>query len=254
MSATKPLAILLAVLVAATGVGAAVGSTHDTGAETYAMDAQLDDGTVTVTVTQNDSGVANATVEVDGEDVGETDANGTVAFERPDDEFEVNTETANAELESEYAVDDGSLVLEESEFEMEDDEREEEDEEREDEREDDEREEEDEEREDEREDDEREEEDEEREDERENDEREEEEEEREDERENDEREDDEREEEDDERENDEDTDGDAAAQQGPPETLPSVVPDSVTTIHDRISAFLGGNGGSVIGLGGAAAS
>jgi len=238
MSATKPLAILLAVLVAATGVGAAVGSTHDTGAETYAMDAQLDDGTVTVTVTQNDSGVANATVEVDGEDVGETDANGTVAFERPDDEFEVNTETANAELESEYAVDDGSLVLEESEFEMEDDEREEEDEEREDEREDDEREEEDEEREDERE----------------NDEREEEEEEREDERENDEREDDEREEEDDERENDEDTDGDAAAQQGPPETLPSVVPDSVTTIHDRISAFLGGNGGSVIGLGGAAAS
>jgi hypothetical protein len=120
MSATKPLAILLAVLVAATGVGAAAGSTYDTGDEAYAMDAQLDDGVVTVTVTADGEGVGNVTVEADGEDVGATDADGTVSFERPDDEFEVSAELDGAELESEYAVDDGSLVLDESEFEMDD--------------------------------------------------------------------------------------------------------------------------------------
>ena len=197
MSATKPLAILLAVLVAATGVGAAVGSTHDTGDGTYAMDAQLTDDVVTVTVTQDGEGIENATVEVDGEAVGETDANGTVTFERPDDEFEVSTETASAELESEYAVDDGSLVLEESEFEVEEDELDEEAEE--------------DERDEEAEDDER---------------------------------DEEAEDERDEDAEEDDASADAADpadRQGPPSSLPSVVPD-------RVSALLG----SIFGDGGPA--
>lgn len=173
MSATKPLAILLAVLVAATGVGAAVGSTHDAGDGAYAMDAQLNEDVVTVTVTEDGEGIENATVDVDGEAVGETDANGTVTFERPDDEFEVSTETASAELESEYAVDDGSLVLEESEFEMEDEEAEE----------------------------------------------------------------DERDEEAEEDERDEDADAgaaDPADRQGPPSSLPAVVPDRVSTLLGSI--------------------
>ncbi|WP_338739830.1 hypothetical protein [Haloplanus salilacus] len=214
MSVTKPLAILLAVLVAATGVGAAVGSTHDAGDGAYAMDAQLNDGVVTVTVTEDDDGVENATVEVDGEAVGETDADGTVAFERPDDEFEVSTETASVELESEYAVDDGSLVLEGSEFEMEDED--ERDEEAEDER--------DEEAEDER--------DEEAEDER-------------DEEAEDERDEEAEEIEDDERDENA-ADGSASAdagaadaaetadRQGPPSSLPAVVPDRVSTLLGSI--------------------
>jgi hypothetical protein len=59
MLATKPLAIPLALLVAATGVGAAVGSTHDTGTGSYALDAQPDGGSVTVTVARDGDPVEN---------------------------------------------------------------------------------------------------------------------------------------------------------------------------------------------------
>ncbi|MFB6194929.1 MAG: hypothetical protein ABEI80_02070 [Haloplanus sp.] len=118
MTATKPLAVLFAVLVVATGIGAAAGSTYDTGSGTYAMDAQLNDGAVTVTVTDDGAGVPNATVTVGDESVGETNANGSVTFERPSDAFEVRVETGAVELKQEYAVENGSLVLQKSEFEM----------------------------------------------------------------------------------------------------------------------------------------
>ncbi|MFC7172655.1 hypothetical protein ACFQL0_18425 [Haloplanus litoreus] len=95
---------------------------RDTGRDAYGMETTLDDGTVSVTVTRGDAGVENVSVAVDGESVGETDANGTVTVDRPDDDsFEVTVETASAELKGEYVVENGSLALEKSEFEMEDD-------------------------------------------------------------------------------------------------------------------------------------
>ncbi|WP_128477106.1 DUF4382 domain-containing protein [Halorussus pelagicus] len=59
----------------------------------------------TVSVTQNESAVANASVSVNGETVGETAADGTLTFAVPDaDELEVEVETENgsAELEVEF--------------------------------------------------------------------------------------------------------------------------------------------------------
>ena len=225
MSATKPLAILLAVLVAATGVGAAVGSTHDTGDGAYAMDAQLDDGLVTVTVTHDGDPVENATVDV-ADETATTDGDGRVTVERPDDEFEVSLERAGVELKHEYAVDDGSLVLEQSEFETENEEADDESEETDDESEeaDDESEETDDESEDA---------------------------------------DDESEDADDESEDEgsedesdaDDGDGSAPAeaaaggppadaQRGPIASLPAQVPDHVSAIHELVGSFLSGDSGT----------
>jgi hypothetical protein len=121
MNATKPLAVLFAVLLVGAGAAAAAGSSYRTGTDAYAMDATLVDGTVTVTVDHGDSGVANATVYANDERVGTTDANGTVSFELGDDDLDVTVEADGVEMKGEYAVQDGSLVLEKSEFEREDD-------------------------------------------------------------------------------------------------------------------------------------
>ena len=58
-------------------------------------------GNATLAVTRNGSAVANATVEVGGEVVGETDADGRLVFSVPDE----------AELEVEVETDDGSVEL-----------------------------------------------------------------------------------------------------------------------------------------------
>ncbi|MFB6123503.1 MAG: hypothetical protein ABEJ78_08595 [Haloferacaceae archaeon] len=121
MNATKPLAVLFAVLLVGAGAAAAAGSSYETGTESYAVDATMDDGTVTVTVERGGSGLANATVYANGDQVGTTDANGTVSFETSaEDELEITVEGDAFETKSEYAVQDGSLVLEKSEFERED--------------------------------------------------------------------------------------------------------------------------------------
>jgi len=65
--------------------------------------------TVTLSVTDANGTVANATVEVNGETVGETGADGTLAFEVPDtEELEVDLEAGDAEVELEREVKGGS--------------------------------------------------------------------------------------------------------------------------------------------------
>lgn len=64
---------------------------------------------VTISVTQNGSAVANATVSVNDESVGVTAADGTLTFSVPDAEeleVEIETERASAELEREFEPDD----------------------------------------------------------------------------------------------------------------------------------------------------
>ncbi len=66
---------------------------------------------VTVSVAQNGSAVANATVSVNGERVGETAGDGTLTVAVPDaDELEVEVETENgsAELNAEFGADDSA--------------------------------------------------------------------------------------------------------------------------------------------------
>lgn len=62
-------------------------------------------GNATLAVTRNGSAVANATVEVGGEVVGETDADGRLVFSVPDDEeleVEVEAEDGSAELKKRF--------------------------------------------------------------------------------------------------------------------------------------------------------
>jgi len=75
-----------------------------------ALEASLDGEvrageTVTLSVTDANGSVANATVEVNGEIVGETGVNGTLAFEVPDtDELEVEATAGDAEVELEREI------------------------------------------------------------------------------------------------------------------------------------------------------
>jgi len=63
---------------------------------------------VTLAVTDGDGAVANATVTVNGEAVGETNADGTLTFEVPDDdELEVTVESDDAEVELERKIKGG---------------------------------------------------------------------------------------------------------------------------------------------------
>ena len=79
-----------------------------------AADVSYDNGTVDVTVTQNGSAVENATVATNGETVGTTDANGTLAFEtNATEELELEISSGEQELEQEYVLEDGELVREE---------------------------------------------------------------------------------------------------------------------------------------------
>jgi len=65
--------------------------------------------TVTLSVTDANGSVANATVEVNGETIGETDADGTLAFEVPDtEELEVEVEAGDAEVELERKIKGGN--------------------------------------------------------------------------------------------------------------------------------------------------
>ena len=77
----------------------------------FASDATLDNGTVTVSVTQNDSAVGNATVVVNESVVGATDANGTVAFDLGNrSAVELSVSVDSVTQTTVYAVEDGSLV------------------------------------------------------------------------------------------------------------------------------------------------
>ncbi|SDL95319.1 protein of unknown function [Halogranum gelatinilyticum] len=60
----------------------------------------------TISVTQNGSAVANATVEVDGEVVGETDENGELTFSVPEgsEEIEVTVTSGDSEVELEQTL------------------------------------------------------------------------------------------------------------------------------------------------------
>ncbi|MEF8860118.1 MAG: hypothetical protein V5A38_14545, partial [Halolamina sp.] len=80
MNATKKiLTLLMAVLVVAAGAGPATAASIDE--ETTSVDATYDDGTVELTVTTSGTGVENVSVEANDEDVGTTDANGSLTFE-----------------------------------------------------------------------------------------------------------------------------------------------------------------------------
>lgn len=60
---------------------------------------------VTVRATHNGSAVANATVKVNGEEVGETDSNGEIVVVVPEEEFEVEVELDDMEGELEIELD-----------------------------------------------------------------------------------------------------------------------------------------------------
>lgn len=147
-----------AVTAAATGMpGAGSDAEEEQGPRGVDVAATHDNGTVTVAVTTDGSGVENVTVLADDERVGTTDANGTVAFETDDsEELELELHKNGFEGELEYVLRNDSLLLLEEEYEYpeveaedEDDETEDGDEEAEDEEGEDESDEDDEEREDE---------------------------------------------------------------------------------------------------------
>jgi hypothetical protein len=79
-----------------------------------ALEATLDGDvrageTVTLSVTDANGSVANASVEVNGETVGETGADGTLAFEVPDtEELEVEVTAGDAEVELERKIKGGN--------------------------------------------------------------------------------------------------------------------------------------------------
>ena len=106
------LTVLVAALVVSVGAGAVTAQTDDTSAGTT-VDASYDDGAVTLTVTQNGTGVENLSVEANDEDVGTTDANGTLTFEtNASEELEIELEGDEFEHEVEYEIEDGELVRE----------------------------------------------------------------------------------------------------------------------------------------------
>lgn len=145
MTDTKLLTILVAGLLVTAGAGTVVAAdgtatatntptdAPDEGDETdtddgnesdVGVDASYDDGTVDLTVTTNDTGAANVSVTANGDAVGETDANGVLAFEFDANateklELTLTGETFTAEYV--YAIENGSLVLEESAVELDDD-------------------------------------------------------------------------------------------------------------------------------------
>ncbi len=74
----------------------------------------LDDGVVTVSVTYNDTAVANASVYANGERVGTTDADGTTSFAidaNATEELELEIVRGEFEAELDYSVQSGELTL-----------------------------------------------------------------------------------------------------------------------------------------------
>jgi hypothetical protein len=160
MALSKPLIVVLSVLLVAGGGVAATG-VEQTDADTSTtasvsaleMDATLGNETVTVTVADDGTPVENASITVEGDEevTATTDANGTATVDRSGltedgeslDELEVEYETEHAEGSLEFVVRNDSLTLVEEKYEYdveedEDDEREDGDADDDDEREDDE--------------------------------------------------------------------------------------------------------------------
>jgi hypothetical protein len=78
------------------------------------VDASLTDDTVSVTVSYNGSGVANATVYANGQAVGTTSSDGTVTFmidANSTEELELEVVKGAFEAELEFTVQNGSLTL-----------------------------------------------------------------------------------------------------------------------------------------------
>ncbi|WP_053949068.1 hypothetical protein [Halolamina sediminis] len=112
MNTTKLLTVLVAALVVSAGAGAVTAQTDDASADT-SIEANYDDGTVTLSVAQNGTGVENVSVEANSEDVGATDANGTLTFEtNATEELELELEGEGIDQEVEYVIEDGELVRE----------------------------------------------------------------------------------------------------------------------------------------------
>ena len=155
MALSKPLIVVLSVLlvagggVAATGVAQTDADTSTTASvSALEMDATLGNETVTVTVADDGTPVENASITVEGDEevTVTTDANGTATVDRSSltedgeslEELEVEYETEHAEGSLEFVVQDGSLTLVEEKYEY-DVEEDEDDERDDDERDDDER-------------------------------------------------------------------------------------------------------------------
>ncbi|GAB7012068.1 hypothetical protein [Halolamina salina] len=115
MNTTKLLTVLVAALVVSAGAGAvtATGAENSDTASDTTVEASYDNGTVTLSVTQNGSAVENVSVTANGEDVGATDANGSLTFETDaTEELEIELEGDGIEHEVEYVIEDGDLVRE----------------------------------------------------------------------------------------------------------------------------------------------
>ena len=110
--------LLMAIPAMATTVGAQTvddGTTNETNTTTnatvFAVDATLDNETVTVSVTSNDTAVENASVAVNGSNVDSTDANGTLQFPLENrSAVEIGVTVDNTTQTTTYDVVDGSLV------------------------------------------------------------------------------------------------------------------------------------------------
>lgn len=137
MTATKLLSLLVAAALVTAGAGTVVAVDEtatatatntptdaleeDLNETDVAVDASYDNGTVDLTVTTDDTGAENVSVTANGDAVGETDANGTLTFEtNATDELELTLTGDQFTAEYVYAIENGSLVLEDSEVELDD--------------------------------------------------------------------------------------------------------------------------------------
>ncbi|QZX98521.1 hypothetical protein [Halobaculum rubrum] len=136
MNAKKLLAVALATLLVGAGVGAAATSTGtgatvaatDASVDEYETDAAYDNGTVTLAVTANGSGVEGLSMLRNDTLVGTTDADGAVAFDvnaSDTEEVELDVTGENVSGEIVLAFENGSVTVAEAEFEAETDEEEE---------------------------------------------------------------------------------------------------------------------------------
>lgn len=106
--------LLMAVPAMATTVGAQTAD-EETTDEAFAFDATLDNETVTVSVTENDTAVENASVTVNETDAGTTDDNGTLQFDLDNrSAVEIGVTVDNTTQSATYEVVDGELVTQES--------------------------------------------------------------------------------------------------------------------------------------------
>lgn len=82
------------------------------------VDATLENDTVDLTVTDDGTGIENVSVAANGDAVGATDASGSLAFEtNATEELELALAGENWSAEYVYAVENGTLVLQDSEVE-----------------------------------------------------------------------------------------------------------------------------------------